>query len=118
MSRKLDAAIAVALGYEVRGSEMGCIRYAEDRPVEWVAEPLPHFCGGGDDMLRLDALMRARGWLLGFWWGTPKTCCAGYKRQDDDREYQATATALPEAVALAAYRALTGEEWEEESTNG
>ena len=112
MSRKLDAAIAEALGYRVfKGNMPGLGNY-------WIEgdKPIPCYSTDGNAMLELDKEMRARGWVSYTTWEyhsqkflsvmlnvidvTKKTA-----RAKEDEE--------PLTRALAAYKALTGKEWSE-----
>ena len=107
MSRKLDAAIAEALG-----KELVWIEIIKDYKVN-------RYSTDGNAMLELDKEMRARGWYKSI-------CSLGkynrvyYIKQwvDDNGEHVKRVASrivaeIPEAVALAAYEALTGEEWED-----
>ena len=127
MSRQLDAAIAEALGYEVE--EM---RVTEDVPMPglafkivtsnklkmkivsgeyWAWQDLKHYSTDGNAMLELDREMRERGykidvalwkeWKVIYW-------------HDNERISTAIADTEPLARALAAYKALTGKDWEGE----
>ena len=118
MSRKLDAAIAKALGKQV-----DVMRYTSTKGemVEVYGiwnDILPAYSTDGNAMLELDSAMR-------------KKCCKRFMFADSDlftityigaytsigscfvRSSKATAETMPKAVALAAYKALTGKEWEE-----
>lgn len=101
MSRKLDAALAEALGEDIPWPEM-----------------VPRYSTDGNAMLELDREMRARGWLLGTWSETGVYALFKCSEDVDDDEVlgwtaQGHADTMPEAVALAAYHALTGKEWTE-----
>ena len=112
MSRKLDAAIAEALGYELLKDEK--------RPgIAWTAR---HPCGGtfkemqdlrrystnGNAMMELDREMRERGWELHV---TRKDIFKVMYCNLDTGDYvYAIADTMPKAVALATYKALTGKE--------
>jgi len=139
MSRCLDAAIAEALGYEVqakhRGHELiyltpdknwtdgGCIECGytgiDCGYTGYVGNEdgneVPYFSESGTAMLELDAEMRARGWLLRLYAYTGYFSANFFGVTEDMTEilHNAKADALPEAVALAAYKALTGKEWSE-----
>lgn len=92
MSRKLDAAIAEALGYE----------------VIWV--PVKRYSIDGEPMLDLEEEMRERGFGLSI----SRHGEGGYKAcwwQGTGPFGMCEADTMPEAVALAAYHALTGKEW-------
>jgi len=101
MSRKLDAAIAEALGKRI---------------------PFPHakhYSTDGNAMLELDREMRERGWIVevahhGVY------VYAGYtgKYENKLKTFPATADTEPLARALAAYKALTGEDFEGERLRG
>ena len=118
MSRKLDAAIADALGYEVevkRGLRPCCERYYINMNENRV--PLPDYSTDGNAMLELDKEMRERGYMLTVKRGyvREKGCFfVGakywdvYSRCGDCLEKEETL-----ARALAAYAALTGKEWKE-----
>ena len=104
MSRKLDAAIAEALGYkieEVFGYEV------IKRTGEQFDEYLPHYSADGNAMLELDAEMQERGW----WLEVRQRACVAVYTSYDGVVARAVADTMPEAVALAAYKALTGDEW-------
>ncbi len=107
MSRKLDAALAEALGYE----------------VIWV--PVKRYSIDGEPMLDLEEEMRARGfvfWVSGHIDGAYKFAADCFYPEatlhdavidGSIKERMVFADTMPEAVALAAYRALTGKEWVE-----
>lgn len=114
MSRKLDEAMAKELGYEVKvkRSRMPCEEryFIKNGDTE---KPLPEYRTDGNAMLVLDREMRAREYRLElsgagiicaqyqkFVKGKGLVCYTGYARDT-----------MPEAVALAAYKALTGKEW-------
>ena len=117
MSRKLDAAIAEALGYKAIPGLGLCVfvkEYEDHRGLvadRWVQRNdgvLPHYSTDGNAMLELDAEMRARGWQLETaFWGNVHFArfCHGQPQGS------MCAEKLPKAVALAAYKALTGKEW-------
>ena len=121
MSRKLDAALAEALGW----TEIGLWSPAPDQQTNyWGIAPfgkervMPYYSTDGNAMLELDREMRARGWLLDTWNETGVYALFKCSEDVDDDEVlgwtaQGHADTMPEAVALAAYHALTGKEWEE-----
>ena len=145
MSRKLDAAIADARGYEVKWLE--CLegdgfwfiapweiekvhlRWRRTHEKQVVKQPcfkqdgywdvVPFWSEDGNDMLKLDAEMRARGWLMDVYWTSKHTsidsyCIAKYERQGGGYKIiTASAPTEPLAHALAAHKALTGKEWVE-----
>jgi hypothetical protein len=111
MSRQLDAAIAEALGYEVNADPFvdGLI-YAVKEKIDY----LPHYSTDGNAMLELDSEMRKRGWdlelqIIGEYYGADY-----YHLEDEIGGDIQQADTEPLARALAAHKALTGEEWEGE----
>jgi hypothetical protein len=115
MSRKLDAAIAEALGYEVFWVGEGMQkepRYKSKKCGSWSAKPVPHYSTDGNDMLRLEEEVYKRRHVLDVsrygktwgvtWWSTLK---------GEGKVEVESADTMPEAVAMAAYRAITGKEW-------
>ena len=119
MSRKLDAAIAEALGYEVRKGAMDIepkIIYVINGE-RYINIVLP-YSTDGNAMLELDGEMRARGWIVSEITYMPydeNKWLAEFAALDHAGYYSIfrgdTANTMPEAVALAAYKALTGKEW-------
>ena len=114
VSRKLDVAVAGALGYkvEVERSHKPCYeRYYE--VTNQSKRLLPLYSTDGNAMLELIGEMKKRGWqVIDMYcnkghWKCHFTEIRGFKCG------YATADTLPLAVALAAYKALTGKEWEE-----
>ena len=106
MSRKLDAAIAEALGYWAR-LEIFTLR-------EWpyTSHPIPHYSTDGDAMLELDREMQERGWETSIYRynnGRVVANCraASYSFGNN----HSIANIEPLARALAAYKALTGKGW-------
>ena len=112
MSRKLDAAIAEELGVSHLYPVGKDLYYSTD----------------GNDMLKLDAEMRARGYQLHLRRdihegtiseGDPRVFNARYYQPGNNLKnfppwyYVGFAETMPLAVALAAYYALTGKEWVE-----
>ena len=119
MSRKLDVAIAEALGYEL-------LERQTDSQQIWINRAtgeemlLPGYTTDGNAMLELDAEMRARGfvsWVSSHIIGGRHKFAAEYFDPDnamgDYKERMARANTEPLARALAAYKALTGEDWQE-----
>ena len=133
MSRKLDAAIAEALGYEIVWekeswekesqpmiSKESFLRVRLQRGTRqcFYHSSCPH------EMLRLISEMRVRGWHYavtdeGSWerkavhyvrFSNPRS---KKSPQDIPEFYDGQDDWLPKAVALAAHKALTGEEWTE-----
>ena len=126
MSRDLDAAIAEALGYEVEGPHI--IQTHRDKAGPWrCGYPIPPWSEDGNAMLELDKEMQERGYLLLVYsnGGVYYTAEYSHKAQIEggDRafwaisrigdEYYQDGDTMPEAVALAAYKALTGKGWQE-----
>ncbi|MCK9526079.1 MAG: hypothetical protein M0R49_09150 [Limnochordia bacterium] len=126
MSRKLDAAIAEMLGYEVFYSFRDWQNKGMPHIAKWVEYPaywhkkfelvtcVPYYSTDGNAMLELDREMRERGYCLTVYL-TKKThedYVAAYEK-DGKKMVVAITKAMPEAVALVAYRALTGKDWKE-----
>ena len=118
MGRKLDAVIAEALGYEVEPRRVLVAGYVTRDMImtseDDVSSTLPHYSTDGNAMLRLDKEMRERGHRVSIW----LLKAGGYEVlfskgvSDAASTYEkAVAETMPEAVALAAYKALTGKEW-------
>lgn len=119
--RKLDAAIAEALGNKIYKSEEG-------KPIAIIWDYGPNFKTAGTKplipystdpaaMLALDAEMRERGYRLMLTFsetddGKFMNRGALYKTIDCMNKGWGEADAEPLARALAAYRALTGREWQ------
>ena len=115
MSRKLDAAIARALGRKVEFKNLGeygvNLFYADQTsPFALV----PHYSNDGNAMLELEKEMRARGYYISVN-RTPKdTFRASYELLEEGVFiYSLIGNTIPEAATLAAYKALTGKEWSE-----
>ena len=115
MSRKLDVAVAEALGRKVELKNLG--EYGvnlfyqvsqTDKTSPFAV--VPHYSTDGNAMLELDREMRARGWELSTDYIRSYGFTALYMNARSD-EHKATADTMPLSVALAAYKALTGEEW-------
>ena len=136
MSRKLDAALATELGYEVQVKHRGCDAvyltpgkvWSEECPAcsydgLWVPEEVPWFHSDANAMLWLDREMRERGWFITnlCYFSVDKLWECKYEHYKTeglkrvvhfaDGEAEEYAPTMPEAVALAAYHALSGEEW-------
>ena len=109
MSRKLDAALAEALGYEVV--------WSADMPWQVKnkkAYPPTRYSSDGNAMLELDREMRERGWMLEIYFADASDeYVVDYEKPNEDIFYSGLADTMPKAVALAAYHALTGKEWTE-----
>lgn len=129
MSRRLDAAIAKGLGYEViieqRMYSMSPFLY-HIKMNNGRFRDLPEYFMDGNAMIELDWEMVALGWRLIVWvddYGFHALYYEStYKSVDEiisyvmysGTEYVAKATTMSLAVALAAYYSLTGKEWKEE----
>lgn len=117
MSRKLDAKLAEALGYEldVSISKYGWYYMVTGEVCSVKTKSVvPLYSTDGNAMLELDREMRERGgdmesvcymneFMVQYWQRNRHATPSG----------RATAGTMPEAVALAAYKALTGKEWTE-----
>ena len=106
MARKLDAAIAKSLGKQV-----------VERNGEWwypgrIPSKVEQFSNDGNDMLELDAEMRARGLMLMVEVYDEGYSAAYWKVYENKWTDDYDSSAMPEAVALAAYNALSGKEWQ------
>ena len=146
MSRKFDAAIAEALGYEVEWvegiegyatetgdvftikepaiREGGCIFYL-DIDNDTVLNSVPCYSTDGNAMLELDREMVRQGFIQRHifmtntndyevtYYGADKNALKVEEYYDEDRAFIGRTSTMPEAVALAAYKALTGKEWGE-----
>ncbi len=120
MSRLLDVALARALGWDL-------VEYAESIHVEvtgkrpWREEVMfrsfenvPKYYTDGNAMLELDKEMRGRGWQLELnRWSSSEWVQANYFKENYAPYNVSQAKEEPLARALAAYKALTGKEWEE-----
>jgi hypothetical protein len=144
MTRKLDAAIAEALDREVTwqrkvrtGGKRGkpAYTYYACSPDDKFAQlfyagtevEVPKFHKDGNAMLELIAEMHSRGWQFSAHYiagdkvyiarfypeGWPDDCDWPYSERSQSRKH---ADILPKAVALAAYKALTGKEWQDDYT--
>ena len=116
MSRKLDAAIAEALGYEVfwvGDGRLDVPRYKSKKCSSWPSRPVRHYSTDGYDVLiLLEEEMWERGWRFKLHSESPQEWVATIWRMEDQLEvYCEVGKRLPKAVALAAYHALTGKEW-------
>lgn len=112
MRRKLDAAIAEALGNRVVYSENDCdwLAWDGDSDSDWI---VPRYSTDGNAMLDLDREVRERGFELDLQI-IGKYCVAGYYVLENEIGgiIMQHAEAEPLARALAAYKALTSKEWE------
>ena len=127
MSRKLDAALATELGYEVQVKHRGCDAvyltpgkvWSEECPAcsydgLWVPEEVPWFHSDANAMLWLDREMRERGYSLSMLRGDGRYMVIyRHGRTDADISGISYDEEMPLAVALAACHALTGKEWTE-----
>ena len=117
MGRELDKAIAEALGKKSNTKPSGMlVRYGCGKSKDGMFqlyEEAPHYSTDGNAMLEIDKEMRERsqqlmvevcndGYAAAYW-------CIYQETWTDD----CIADTMPEAVALAAYKALTGKGWQE-----
>jgi hypothetical protein len=124
MDRKLDAAIAEALGYEVEWRQRRM--YDEDTWHDFPCQPgdkdsfpvivtdkgdqnLPHHSTDGNAMMELDREMRNKGYSLVL--GRVNMNYTALYQNGEKSEMAFGVDAMPLAVALAAHYVLTGEEW-------
>ena len=136
LGRKLDAAIAEALGYEVgirdgeiftpdkNWTEGGCIECGYTGYVgNYDGNEVPYFSESGNAMLELDREMRERGWCIEISsWNNISTnpkgngksiFMANITMEFNQRTHFVLSNTMPLAAAKAAYKALTGKEWQE-----
>ena len=115
MSRELDVAIAEALGYEVLSVDVQ--DYCRQGVECWIkladgrSKTLPDYSSDGNAMLVLDEETRELGWYLTLFRLSSGKWVAYYMKLS--RIYRAEGCEAAEAVTLAAYKALTGKDWEE-----
>jgi len=119
MSRELDVAIARVLGFEVQERTHFFDGYAKR---DWMCiedngtHIVPSYSTDGNAMLKLDAEVRKRGWNL-FLWNENDIWYAVYEEKGKEIEDEVegvegiSGRIIPEAVAKAAYYALTGKGW-------
>ena len=107
MSRKLDAAIAEALGKHVIESKYWP-HYIINR--EDGLYHVPYYSSDGNAMLELDREMRERGFVL-FMNRGPDGAVNAYYNKPINTSINKNE---PLARALAAYKALTGKEWQDD----
>ena len=122
MSRKLDAAIARGLDYK----DVQCFGVLDNKvkipptsDCSYVIarhkyDVVPHFSTDGNAMLELDKEMRERGYCFRhiFVVGSNNFEMTYYSKNDNT--FTGEADSMPKAVALAAYKALTGKEWQDD----
>ena len=106
--RELDIAIAEALGWDVTCLGDDCIEWQNGKSI---CRDLPHYSTDGNAMLELVEILRGK--LL----FTKSRLFIKTLHQYTHREYTTTHMHFlwfitPGIVALAAYKALTGKEWE------
>ena len=108
--RKLDVVLAEKLGYEVDICQEDFLMYREDID-KWVL--VPYWSTESEAMLELDREMWGKGYFLRFICGG-SLFIAIYVQDDTDYSFSDFSLAKnePLARALAAYKALTGKEWE------
>ena len=105
MSRQLDLQLYLALhGYPLK-------EIPEERYDDYMREP--HYSTDADAMLELEKEMDKRGWDIYL-----IKICERYAAKYWNRNYEkwmgdSAATTIPEVTALAAYKALTGKEWQD-----
>ena len=128
MSRKLDAAIAEALGkcveWKLKCYSLKTNGYTEKDGPFINPDPggvhqtiCPPYSTDGNAMLELIREMREQGYMVTIYADKDGSYVEfGYCQSMQERpikEYTAEADTLPEAVTLAAHYALTGKEWKE-----
>ena len=119
MSRKLDAAIAEALGKTVaRIDYEKYSKYVIPGNKSEQQRGVPHYSTDGNAMLELEKEMRAREFDIKIeffpaYGKTPETWDVEFMGRDNNYYVYDVVGEMPYAVALAAYKALTGKEWTE-----
>ena len=113
MSRKLDAALAEALGYEVLWVD-GEPRRKHKQVSTWPSLTVPRYSTNGNAMLELDREMRARGWWISLAKGYGGIFAVYWRDAKGTLRTGGCSDSIPHTVALAAYHALTGKEWVEQ----
>jgi len=117
MNRQLDIAIAEGLGYDIHynyGDHIGEHRYRKGHRSYMI----PYYCADGAAMVELMSAMWLQGYKFYFVSGVLNT--ALFVKHDcvsevDDITKMGSFSLSPTyAVALAAYKALTGEEWKDD----
>jgi hypothetical protein len=108
MSRKLDAAIAELLGNHVEwvGGEPK-MRYKLNGA--WWINYVLDYSSCGNAMLELEREMKTRGYSLVV--GRTSNRYTAIYLNGENMEMAYGVDTIPEAIALAAYHALAGEEW-------
>ena len=129
MNRKLDAAIAEVLGHKTEqdiNGFLGILTITREEGIltEYDWKPCPRYSTDGNAMLELDREMRKRGWQIDVLYCSNNVCpgitsfSCSYSRKNKygKREFVHSGRVdnEPFARALAAYKALTGKEWEGE----
>lgn len=123
-ARKLDAAIAEALGWEnikIKERPFDVLAFGEPpKPKEEKfgdirdVENIPLYSTDGNAMLELISDMWEKGYDIAIETTDEKEYFAAFWSCEIEVWLGATyADTLPKAVALAAYKALTGKEWRE-----
>lgn len=114
VSRKLDAAIAEALGYEVRLMGENSFYYNTNKDYwthsgDRIWHKVSAYSTDGNAMLKLDKEMQKRGYSLIAGRINDKYT-ALYQTENNSKIVHSINT-MPESVAIAAYNVLTGKEW-------
>ena len=125
MTRKLDVALATELGYELDweytrvAGEYGHKSFLAGvwglyKDGKRIGE-IPHYSTDGNAMLELERELHQRGYAVNisfYHLSTRKRFYCVCVYEDDNKIIaKVDADTMPEAVALAAYHALTGKEW-------
>lgn len=137
MSRKLDAALAEALGNKVEWIEViiegyewetgeitkykeavineeGCLHYlkGDGEKLNVIPNLVPHYSSDGNAMIELIEELQYLDWEVSIRFEEGKYRAIFWKHKLQKYAENLFFT-MPKAVALAAYKALTGREWEE-----
>ena len=112
MSRKLDAAIAEELGYEVDTCQGEWLMWVGQNFENSVL--VSEYSTDGNSMLELIEEMLTRGWYAEIRYShTTGFYSARFYKRGGERTIFYVADTIPLAVAYAVYVALTGEGWTE-----
>ena len=111
MSRKLDVAVAEALGKTVaRIDYEKYSKYVIPGNKSEQQRGVPHYSTDGNAVLELIGEMQRVGWKLKIHIFSDEVWVHIFNL---DSFYCVAENTMPKAVALAAYKALTGKEWSE-----
>jgi hypothetical protein len=119
MTRKLDAAIAEALGYEVikpRFQDMRDLGGYLHKNVDMWTGDFPYYSNDGNAMLELIWEAQNEGYNFFIQKINNQQYIASFLRGILSKVYRGYSNTMPEAVAKAFYKAKTGKEWRDDYT--